>query len=128
MARREGWKGVGQMAGRAEIWRSGLEAGYQRGRLIMEQWARKGIGRGRIVFLFRMFERFCAQARMFQHKHAPDNGGERGGASSGGQDIVTFPESAMMPSAPPCPSGADSSIEDSEKLASPPQNAFSGVY
>ena len=78
MARREGWKGVGQMAGRGEIWCSGLEAGYQRGRLVMEQWARKGIGRGRIVFLFGVFERFCVQARMFQDKHAPENVGERG--------------------------------------------------
>ena len=74
MARREGWKGVGQMAGRGEIWRSGLdlEAGYQRGRLVM------GGAGGRIVFLFRVFERFCVQARMFQDKHAPENVGERG--------------------------------------------------
>ena len=66
------------MAGRGETWRSGSEAGYQRGRLVMEQWARKGIGRGRIVFLFGVFERFCVQARMFQDKHAPENVGERG--------------------------------------------------
>ena len=61
---------VVQMAGRGETWSSGLEAGYQRGRLVMRG--------GRIVFLFRVFESFCVQARMFQDKHAPENVGERG--------------------------------------------------
>ena len=75
MARRERWKSVWVR------WRDGAKhgaVGWKRGTSAGDWSWRKGIGRGRIVFLFGVFERFCAQARMFQDKHAPENGGERG--------------------------------------------------
>ena len=43
----------------------------------------EGNGDGRIVFLFGAFERFCAQGRFFQRKHAPENGGEWWGIIKG---------------------------------------------
>ena len=111
---------VDPMAGRCDAWRSGLEGTGQRGRLVMEQWARKGLGRGVSCF-------FSVRLNVFAHKHECFSTNtlrkmeERGvGHQQGDKTVtVTFPESAMMPSAPPCPSGADSSRVISNRVTTP---------